>query len=142
MEKKLTAKDKLILEEIRDNLSESLLLLKTHAQVRGINIPSWSKEIQEILVEIQGLLDGDGREDALDKLELMVVNNRIYLDISETAGFKDEAIGHVTRDKKGEDYDSPTFKCKSDLKKCLDGSKDKLERMLCYALFTRCVAKG
>lgn len=40
------------------------------------------------------------------------------------------------------DYSSTTFKCKSDLDKCLLGSSSALERALCYALFIRCAMKG
>lgn len=43
---------------------------------------------------------------------------------------------------KGADYQSSTFKCKSDLDQCLRSSKNALDKALCFTLFIRCVIKG
>jgi len=39
-------------------------------------------------------------------------------------------------------YDSSTFRCKSDLDRCLLGASSALDKALCYALFIRCAIKG
>lgn len=46
------------------------------------------------------------------------------------------------RPKKPADYQSSTFKCKSDLDQCLLDSKNALDKALCFTLFIRCALKG
>lgn len=43
---------------------------------------------------------------------------------------------------KTKEYQSNTFKCKSDLDTCLLDSKNSIDKALCYALFIRCAIKG
>ena len=44
--------------------------------------------------------------------------------------------------KKVSEYESSTFKCKSDLDLCLLSSKSALDKALCFTLFIRCAIKG
>lgn len=61
-----------------------------------------------------------------------------------------EALGEQKHSRKAKktvkenstDYQSSTFKCKSDLDQCLLNSKNALDKALCFTLFIRCVVKG
>lgn len=48
----------------------------------------------------------------------------------------------MSKQAKSRDYQSSTFKCKSDLDQCLQSSKNALDKALCFTLFIRCVIKG
>ncbi len=87
-------------------------------------------------------------------LESVGAKKTALADLEEMAASDDEASPIVApskqqrstpkrRDKQvPENYQSSTFKCKSDLDRCLLGSKSALDKALCFTLFIRCVVKG
>ena len=121
----------LILNEIADNLHLTLRHLDSDHQKSQKTIPLFFKdEIKKIILETQEYKYGNsGDESDVDRW--IIVLGKLSLQV-EDPGKESTTLA---------EYENSTFKYKSDLKKCMDESKDKLAKVLCLSLYALRFAK-
>lgn len=103
-----------------------------------------SSYIEQNMYEFESPVDveqlASAREDFLKVSSDILVLNEVTIDHIEIIKNSSNKIEATLRKK--DKYESNTFKCKSDVEKCVLNSNSITEKTLCYALFARCVAKG
>jgi hypothetical protein len=108
------------------------------------NVPAPARKLEERIQKLHSEMDEISDKMLAHKLQRLAESKML-----EEIGRKKQAL--LVQDKSkapaqssssSEEYQSSTFKCKSDLDKCLQSSKNALDKALCFTLFIRCVVKG
>jgi len=123
-------KEKDVLKNIRNNLSDSIHELST-LNMNFKRVPASSKHLGKRLDSIEQELEIISEKMLAYKLRRLADSKSIK-DIAKRKK-------NILPEKEG--FETNTFQCKSDLKRCLL-NESIFSKALCYALFIRCVLKG
>ncbi|WP_086933057.1 hypothetical protein [Agarilytica rhodophyticola] len=141
------------IDQSLEDSSKAIDSLKTRIASESAKLPKQTLVIEDRLSSIQDEMSKLSDKMLAYKLR-RIADSKMLESVSkmlkeerQTPAIQEPAIGDreppaKTDAKQPPDYSSTTFKCKSDLDKCLLGSSSALERALCYALFIRCAMKG
>ncbi len=122
-------------------MTEKILVEISHA------LREASSDILREVCKYEPQIDGMERLQLLDIMKMFdhitintLIDNKITED--DLSRLKNASTTLEAVLKKTRPYETNTFKCKSDVDSCLANSYSITDKMLCIALFTRCVAKG
>lgn len=117
------------LEDSKNELSAYRELLSRESK----RVPASSRHLEQRLESIEQELEALSPKVLAYKLRRLA-DSKVVEDVAHKKTLV--VTEHI------EDFESNTFKCKTDLEKCLSNESNPWKKALCYALFIRCVVKG
>lgn len=127
------------LEEMEANYARLSQTMPAPARKMEERIQSLQKELDEIS---DRMLAHKLKRLASSKMLEAVGEKKQELVLQEQQPARKATATKKATTKKPADYQSSTFKCKSDLDRCQLDSKNALDKALCFTLFIRCIIKG
>lgn len=125
----------LSLKEVAKQLEE----MEANYASASQTMPAPARKVEERIQSLQKEMDEISDKMLAYKLKRLASSKMVEALAEQKSVYKAKK---TTKEMSAAEYQSSTFKCKSDLDQCLLNSKNALDKALCFTLFIRCAIKG